>query len=110
MNPNEYLLAGCHSALGVHGENDYPGFSAAPLDGFRHLRSDIERHGQVFLTGSDAERLNLSVSRKSAGFGTAEGSCRVALTTIGGKLANKRLQPAAGAIMDRSLGRCRVMG
>ena len=59
MNPNEYLVAGCPSALGVHGEYGYPGFSDAPLDGFRHLRSDIERHGQVFLTGSDAELLNL---------------------------------------------------
>lgn len=46
-------------ALGVHGQNEYPGFSDEPLEGFRHFRSDIERYGQVFLTGSDAEVLDL---------------------------------------------------
>lgn len=33
----------------------YPGFSADPLDGFRHLRADLERFGAAFLAGSDVE-------------------------------------------------------
>jgi hypothetical protein len=41
------------------GQNEYPGFSDDPLDGFRHLRTDIERRGQVFLTGTDPELLDL---------------------------------------------------
>jgi hypothetical protein len=51
-------------ALGVHGRNEYPGFSDDPLAGFRHLRADIERHGHVFLTGTDAELLDLLTSAK----------------------------------------------
>jgi hypothetical protein len=39
----------------VHGRNFYPSFSADPLDGFRHLREDLERFGEVFLNGSDEE-------------------------------------------------------
>jgi hypothetical protein len=31
----------------------YPGFSEDPLESFRHLRSDLERFGEVFLRGSD---------------------------------------------------------
>lgn len=34
---------------------EYPGFSADPLDGFRHLRADLEDYALVFLDGSDAE-------------------------------------------------------
>lgn len=37
------------------GQHAYPGFSAEPLDGVRHLASDLERFGTAFLTGSDAE-------------------------------------------------------
>jgi hypothetical protein len=36
---------------------EYPGFSDDPLDGFRHLRADLEKHGSSFLTGSDADLL-----------------------------------------------------
>jgi hypothetical protein len=39
----------------VQGQNSYPGFSKDPLDGFRHLREDLERFGAVFLEGSDEE-------------------------------------------------------
>jgi hypothetical protein len=39
----------------VQGHNSYPGFSTDPLDGFRHLREDLERFGEVFLKGSDEE-------------------------------------------------------
>lgn len=37
------------------GQHAYPGFSADPLDGFRHLASDLARFSAAFLTGSDAE-------------------------------------------------------
>ncbi len=36
----------------VQGRNQYPGFSDDPLDGFRHLRSDLENYGSDFLSGS----------------------------------------------------------
>jgi hypothetical protein len=39
----------------VQRQNSYPGFSTDPLDGFRHLREDLERFGEVFLNGSDEE-------------------------------------------------------
>ena len=51
------------SVLGRRGVTKYPGFSADPLDGFRHLASDIANYAQVFLEGTDnnfievAERL-----------------------------------------------------
>src|SRR5688572_17765486 len=32
-------------ALHVQGQNEYPGFSEDPLDGFRHLARDLERYG-----------------------------------------------------------------
>ena len=37
------------------GENAYPGFSDDPLDGFRHLASDLEKFCEAFLKGSDAD-------------------------------------------------------
>ena len=37
------------------GENSYPGFSDDPLDGFRHLASDLEKFCGAFLMGSDAD-------------------------------------------------------
>jgi hypothetical protein len=39
----------------VQGQYSYPGFSRDPLDGFRHLREDLDRFGAVFLKGSDEE-------------------------------------------------------
>jgi hypothetical protein len=33
----------------------YPAFSEDPLDGFRHLREDLERHGKVFLRTMDED-------------------------------------------------------
>lgn len=41
--------------LGRSGGNAFPGFSDDPLDGFRHLRQDLERFGAIFLRGSDDE-------------------------------------------------------
>jgi hypothetical protein len=42
-------------ALGVPpAANAYPGFSNDPLDGFRHLKTDLESYGREFLAG-DAE-------------------------------------------------------
>jgi hypothetical protein len=43
------------AVLGTAGGNAYPGFSDDPLDGFRHLRHDLERYAGSFLSGSDAE-------------------------------------------------------
>ena len=42
-------------ALGVFGRHQYPGFSDDPLDGFRHLRSDLDSFLQVFISGLDEE-------------------------------------------------------
>jgi hypothetical protein len=42
-------------ALGCRKEAAYPGFSADPLDGFRHLASDLERFGDEFLRGTDQQ-------------------------------------------------------
>ena len=33
----------------------YPGFSDDPLDGFRHLRNDLELHGKAFLRTMDED-------------------------------------------------------
>lgn len=42
-------------ALGIQaGTNAYPGFFDDPLDGFRHLKTDLERFGQDFLVGDAA--------------------------------------------------------
>jgi hypothetical protein len=41
--------------LGPHGDNDYPGFSDNPLDGFRHLLHDLERYATDFLAGPGDE-------------------------------------------------------
>ncbi len=41
--------------LGKEGGNQYPGFSDDALDGFRHLRDDLECHCDAFLTASDEE-------------------------------------------------------
>ena len=38
-------------ALGIADACAYPGFSDDPLDGFRHLLSDLERFGDDFLAG-----------------------------------------------------------
>ncbi len=40
-------------AAGNGGRTAYPGFSHDPLDGFRHLRADLEQFGAVFLRGTD---------------------------------------------------------
>lgn len=42
--------------LGVADQAAYPGFSDDPLDGFRHLRSDLERFAEPFLTGKERSR------------------------------------------------------
>ncbi len=50
------------------GRGEYPGYSSDPLDGFRHLLTDLERHGRVFLSGSDEEFQELHKSAaKDAG-------------------------------------------
>jgi len=44
-------------ALGVRDRAAYPGFSDDPLDGFRHLRADLERFASGFVSGRDCDRL-----------------------------------------------------
>jgi hypothetical protein len=46
-------------AMGAAGGNAYPGFSDNALDGFRHLRRDLEKYGEVFLRGTDDELRSL---------------------------------------------------
>jgi len=41
--------------LGPHGNNQYPGFNADPLNAFRGLANDLGRFCSVFLSGSDSE-------------------------------------------------------
>jgi hypothetical protein len=50
--PHEWYM---RAKLGRAGGNAYPGYSNDPLDGFRHLAHDLERHCAEFLTGTDAE-------------------------------------------------------
>jgi hypothetical protein len=50
------------SVLGRPGATSYPGFSNEPLDGFRHLASDIAEYAQVFLEGTDDEFIRLANS------------------------------------------------
>jgi len=70
MDRKGFLLAGCQIldvvlvprgfqfALGTVGKGS-GGFSKEPLDGFRHLRADLERYAQVFLTGTDEQLVTL---------------------------------------------------
>jgi hypothetical protein len=50
LGHEEYMRVAAGRARHAH-----PGFSADPLDGFRHLASDLARFGAAFLSGSDAE-------------------------------------------------------
>lgn len=40
---------------GLENDAQYPGLSEDPLDGFRHLKADLERYGGDFLSGSGRE-------------------------------------------------------
>lgn len=46
---HEDLVRGVRGTERIDGPSEYPGFSDDPLDGFRHLRADLERFGAVFL-------------------------------------------------------------
>jgi hypothetical protein len=48
--PHEAYMA---VVLGEEGSNQYPTFGGQPLDGFRHLRHDIECYATVFLRGPE---------------------------------------------------------
>jgi hypothetical protein len=48
---HEDFVHGVRGTERIEGPSEYPGFSDDPLDGFRHLRADLERFGAVFLTG-----------------------------------------------------------
>jgi len=43
------------AVLGPAGSNMYPCFTGDPLDGFRHLKHDLELYASIFLRGSDAQ-------------------------------------------------------
>ena len=42
-------------AVAGAGRHAYPGFSSDPLDGFRHLRQDLEQFGKAFLRTMDED-------------------------------------------------------
>lgn len=48
------------AVTGERNVTEYPGFSDDPLDGFRHLRSDLEKYASCFLSGSDASFLEIA--------------------------------------------------
>jgi hypothetical protein len=48
---HEELVRGVRAVEGIATEAQYPGFSSDPAAGFRHLRADLERFGDIFLTG-----------------------------------------------------------
>ena len=48
---HEDLVRGVRALDRISAEAQYPGFSDDPAAGFRHLRVDLDRFGDVFLTG-----------------------------------------------------------
>ena len=48
---HEALVRGMRALERIPEEGQYPGFSEDPMAGFRHLRHDLERFGEVFLRG-----------------------------------------------------------
>jgi hypothetical protein len=55
---------------GPRNDAQYPGISADPLDGFRHLKADLQRYGTDFLEGSEEllGRYARSAAAKPKGF------------------------------------------
>jgi hypothetical protein len=49
ISHQEYMC----SVLGKHGLSRYPGFSPDPLDAFRDLHADLQRHCDEFLEGTN---------------------------------------------------------
>jgi hypothetical protein len=61
LSHDDYMAA----KLGGRGLSAYPGFSSDPIDGFRHLREDLELHCGEFLAGDQvAFRKLVDVLRK----------------------------------------------
>jgi hypothetical protein len=48
---HEDLVRGVRALERISTEPEYPGFSDDPAAGFRHLRADLDRFGDIFLTG-----------------------------------------------------------
>ena len=48
---HEDLVRGVRALEAISAEGEYPGFSADPMAGFRHLRHDLDRFGAIFLRG-----------------------------------------------------------
>jgi hypothetical protein len=51
VGANQVSHAAYMDELGVRSQASYAGFSDAPMDGFRHLASDLERFASDFLLG-----------------------------------------------------------
>jgi hypothetical protein len=48
---HEDLVRGVRALEGISAQPQYPGFSKDPMDGFRHLRHDLEHFGAIFMRG-----------------------------------------------------------
>ncbi len=48
---HEDLVRAVRALERIAAEAEYPGFSDDPAAGFRHLRADLDRFGDIFLTG-----------------------------------------------------------
>jgi hypothetical protein len=48
---HEDLVRAVRALDGIAAEAQYPGFSDDPAAGFHHLRADLDRFGDIFLTG-----------------------------------------------------------
>lgn len=59
------------AVLGPAGSNMYPCFTGDPLDGFRHLRHDLESYAGAFLHGTD-DGFRTIVRRAQEMMGTQE--------------------------------------
>jgi hypothetical protein len=46
---HEDLVRGVRALESISAEAEYPGFSSDPMAGFRHLRHDLDRFGDIFL-------------------------------------------------------------
>ena len=90
--------------LGRNGLNEYPCFSDSPLDGFRHLRSDLANFCGDFLHGSGEEfKQCLTKSRQQVQVTSLK-----SLPTGGGANRKRRLKfsatvPRAGLLGERRI-------
>jgi hypothetical protein len=58
---HEAYIRGVSEQVGV---NAYPGFSTDVLEAFRHLILDLDRFGEPFLSGSDADMRHVAAAQR----------------------------------------------